>query len=286
VATSVAVLGTGTMGGAMARNLARAGLDVRAWNPSRGRAEGLGASVCASPAEAVRGADFVLTMAPDAEAVEETMFGEGGAAAAMRDDGIWLQCATVGVEGAERLGELAAEHGVVYVDAPVLGTKEPAEKGELTVLASGPESVRERSGEVFDAVGKETVWLGEAGAGSRMKMVTNAWLAAVVEGAAETIALAQALGVDARRFLALVEGGPIDSPYLQLKGKAILDGELEPSFSLEHAHKDVELVLEAARGAGVELRLHEAISGRFERAIELGHGREDWAATYFATAPG
>jgi 3-hydroxyisobutyrate dehydrogenase len=226
----------------------------------------------------------VLTMAPDGDAVEETMFGEGGAAAAMRDDAIWLQCATVGVDAAERLGELAAEHGVVYVDAPVLGTKEPAEKGELTVLASGPEEARDRCAQVFDAIGQKTVWLGDAGAGSRMKMVTNAWLLAVVEGAAESIALAQALDLDASRFLEIVEGGPVDSPYLQLKGKAILAGDFEPSFALTHARKDVELVLEAARRGGGDLALYEAVRAKFDRAIELGHGEEDWAATYYATA--
>ncbi len=268
----IAVLGLGTMGGAMARNLERAGFGVRGWSPSRG----------GSVRDAVEGADFVLTIAPDGDAVEETMFGRDGAASALRDGAIWIQSSTVGVDAADRLGELAAEHGIAYVDAPVLGTKAPAEQGELTVLASGPDELRARCEPVFAAIGSKTVWLGEAGKASRLKLVVNLWLVALVEGAAESIALAQALGLDPKQFLEVVEGGPIDSGYLQQKGKAMIEGDFEPSFTLELARKDVGLVVEAARAAGIEVPLAETIGRRFDRAIELGHGDEDMAATYHA----
>jgi 3-hydroxyisobutyrate dehydrogenase len=282
---TVAVLGTGTMGAPMARNLAEAGFEVRAWNPTRAKAEGIDdVAACESPAAAVDGADVVLTMAPDGDAVEETMFGDDGAVGALREGAVWIQSATVGVAAAERLGELAAEHGIAYVDAPVLGTKQPAEKGELVVLASGPDDALDRCAPVFDAYAQKTLRLGDAGNGSRLKLVVNTWLLSLVEGAAESIALAQALGVDPREFLAAVEGGSVDSPYLQLKGKAMIEQQFEPSFTLEHAHKDVELVLEAARGAGLELALAEAIDTKFERALELGHGDEDMSATWYATA--
>jgi 3-hydroxyisobutyrate dehydrogenase len=262
------------MGGAMAANLERAGFEVRRWSPSVG----------GTPASVAGGAEVVLTMAPDGDAVERTMFGEGGAAAALAEGALWIQSSTVGVAAADRLGELARERGLVYIDAPVLGTKEPAEKGELTVLASGPEEAHERCSPFFDAIGQTTWWLGEAGAGSRMKLVTNNWLLALVEGTAEAIALAQALGADPVRFLEIVGGGPIDSGYLQLKGKAIIREQFEPSFKLELARKDAGLVLEAADAAGVELLLTEAVAAQFDRAIELGHGEEDLAAVYRAVA--
>src|SRR5205807_1209873 len=116
---------------------------------------------------------------------------------------------TIGVAATERCASLAADAGVSFVDAPVLGTKAPAEAGELVVLASGPDEARESCDPIFDTVGKKTLWLGEAGAGTRLKLVTNAWLVAVVEGIAETFAFAEGLGVDPSSFLEAVAGGPL-----------------------------------------------------------------------------
>ncbi|HET7271688.1 MAG TPA: NAD(P)-dependent oxidoreductase, partial [Rubrobacter sp.] len=175
--TKVAVLGAGIMGSAMARNLLSSGMEVRAWNRSREKAEPLardGAQIADTPADAARGADFLLTMLSDADAIEQAV--EDGVLDALAEDGVWLQMSTVGESGNERLEKLAADHGVTYVDAPVLGTRQPAEQGQLVVLASGPEVVRERSEQVFDAVGSKIVWLGEAGGGSRLKLVVNNWI--------------------------------------------------------------------------------------------------------------
>src|SRR4051812_37033815 len=169
----VAVLGTGIMGAPMARNLARAGHELAVWNRTIQRAEPLaadGARVAATPGEAVADAEAVLTVLTDGAAVEEVMADEG-TLATLPDGCVWIQSSTVGVEACERLGQLADEAGVMYVDAPVVGTKAPAEKGELTVLASGPDDARERCAPVFDAIGSVTRWLGPAGAGTRHKLV-------------------------------------------------------------------------------------------------------------------
>ena len=136
---TVAVLGTGIMGAAMARNLLAAGMEVRVWNRTRDKAEPLagdGAAVAASPAEATEGAEFVITMLSDTVAVEDAV-GEG-ALSALGEGGVWIQASTLGMEGSARLAEMASQHGVAYVDAPVLGTRQPAEQGQLIVLASGP----------------------------------------------------------------------------------------------------------------------------------------------------
>lgn len=171
---TVAVLGTGIMGAAMARNLLSADMRVRAWNRTREKAEPLaedGARVVDTPTEAADGAGFLVTRLSDADAVEEAVGGD--VLPALAEGGVWLQMSTVGTEGSERLEELAAEHGVAYVDAPVLGTRRPAEQGQLIVLASGPEEVRERCRPLFEAVSSKTPWLGPAGAGSRLKLVVN-----------------------------------------------------------------------------------------------------------------
>jgi 3-hydroxyisobutyrate dehydrogenase len=283
--TAVAVLGTGIMGAAMARNLLAAGMEVRVWNRSREKAEPLaddGAKVADSPAEAAEGAGIVLTMLADADAVAEAVSGEDGALSALPDDGVWLQMSTVGIKGHEKLARIADEYGVAYVDAPVLGTKEPAEQGQLIVLASGPEEVRDRCEPIFDAVGSKTLWLGPAGTGSRLKLVTNNWIVGLLSVLAETISLAEALDVDPSQFLEVIKGGPLDMPYAQMKGQMMIEEEFPTSFSAKLARKDVGLVLEAAEASGLRLPLTEAASTHFDEAINAGHGEEDMAAIYQA----
>ncbi len=282
--TKVAVLGTGIMGSAMARNLLSDGMEVRAWNRSREKAEPLGddgAEVAESPEDAARGADFLLTMLSDADVIEEAL--DGDVLSALAEDGVWLQMSTVGEEGNGRLSEMANEHGVAFVDAPVLGTKQPAEQGQLVVLASGPEEVRERSEQTFDAVGSKTVWLGEAGAGSRLKLVVNNWIVGLLGVLAETIAFARTIGVDPAKFLETIEGGPLGLPYAQLKGNMMVEEDFPTSFSATLARKDVALVLGAAEANDLRMLIAEAVATRFDEAIRAGHGEEDMAAVYRAT---
>jgi len=168
-----------------------------------------------------------------------------------------------------------------YVDAPVLGTKQPAEQGKLAVLASGPDEALERCRPVFDAVGAKTLRLGEAGAGTRLKLVVNHWLLALVDALAETIDLAEAIDVDPQRFLEAISGGAIGPPYADLKGKAMIERSFEPaSFPLALAGKDAGLVAEAAERHGCRLGLLPAIEERIGRAVERGHGEHDLAALF------
>ena len=283
---SVAVLGTGIMGAAMTRNLLKAGMEVRAWNRSREKAEPLaedGATVADSPAEAAEGADFLLTMLADADTIADVV--DGGVFSALSGDGVWLQMSTVGIEGTERLKGMARDSGVALVDAPVLGTKAPAEGGQLIVLASGPEELRKRSEAVFEPMASKVVWLGEAGAGSRLKLVVNNWIVGLLGVLAETISLAEATGVDPERFLETIEGGPLGLPYAQMKGNMMIEEQFPTSFSLKLARKDAALVLDAARANGLELVVAEAVAARFDAAISSGHGDEDMASVYEATKP-
>jgi 3-hydroxyisobutyrate dehydrogenase len=286
VDTKVAVLGTGIMGAAMARNLLSAGMEVQAWNRSREKAEPLekeGAEVADNPEDAAQGADFILTMLADADAVEEAV--EKDILSALAEDGVWLQMSTVGEGGNERLARLAADSGVAYVDAPVLGTKQPAEQGQLIVLASGPEEIRERSEEIFSALGSKTVWLGEAGEGSRLKLVANNWIVGLLGVLAETVAFAQAIGVDPAKFLETIEGGPLGLPYAQMKGTMMVEEDFPTSFSANLARKDAALVLDAAEARDLRMQIAESVVARFEEAIQAGHGEEDMAAVYRAAKP-
>ncbi|GAB7102269.1 NAD(P)-dependent oxidoreductase [Streptomyces phaeofaciens JCM 4814] len=285
--TTVSVLGTGIMGAAMARSLARAGHTVRAWNRTRAKAEPLtadGIEVVGTPAEAVRDADVVLTMLHDGPAALEVM---REAAPALRRGAVWAQSTTAGIEAITGLAAFAGEHGLVFFDAPVLGTRQPAEAGQLTVLAAGPAAHRDAVAPVFDAVGARTVWTGEdggAGSATRLKLVANSWVLAATAAAGEVLALSQALGVDPEAFFGLIAGGPLDMGYLRAKTGLVLDERLSPAqFAVTTAAKDARLIVEAGRANGVRLDVAAATADRMERAAAQGHGDEDMAAAYFAS---
>jgi 3-hydroxyisobutyrate dehydrogenase len=283
---TVAVLGTGIMGAPMARHVASAGMTTRAWNRTAERAQALagdGVTAAGSPAEAVEGADIIVTMLSDGDAVEDVMAG-GGALEAMDGDALWLQMSTVGIGANDRLAALARERGVAFVDAPVVGTRQPAEAGELLVLAAGPEAVRDRAAPVFDAVGRATEWVGEEpGGGTRLKLVFNGWLVSLMESLSETLAFSRAMGIPPERFLEAIDGSPMNLPYAQLKGGPMAKMDFAAvAFPLRLARKDARLVLEAAESAGLDLPAMRVAEAQFARAEEGGHGDEDLAAVHHA----
>ena len=206
----IAFLGTGRMGGPMAANLARAGFEVRAWDRTASHAAALvkdGATVAASPAEAVRGAGILITMLADGPATDQVWNGPDGLAAA-GPGLIWVQMATVGLEWTQRFANTAARYGVHFFDAPVSGSQGPAQAGELTILASGPPWMAEDVAPVFDALGRATAWLGSAGNGTRAKLVLNNWLTTLTEMTAETLTFARDLGLDPAAIVNLLESTP------------------------------------------------------------------------------
>jgi 3-hydroxyisobutyrate dehydrogenase len=281
--TSVTVLGTGRMGAPIARNLLQAGFAVSVWNREPEAAAPLadaGAVLAPSPAAAMDGADVVITMVTNGDAVAQTMTGSTGALEALRPGSVWIQMGTIGVEWTGRFAKQAAARGIEFVDAPVSGSDGPARDGTLIVLASGPEELRPRLQPIFDAIGRETLWLGPAGNGSRLKLVLNNWLAAQIEGMAETLALTQALGLDPHLFLEAIDGEPLGSPYAVAKGRAMIAGEYTPGFALGLAFKDVGLALDAARETNLELPITATVAQRFEQAVADGHADEDVASVF------
>jgi 3-hydroxyisobutyrate dehydrogenase len=284
---TVAVLGTGVMGAPMARNIAKAGCTVRAWNRTTDRArplEGDGATVFERPEQAVEGADVALTMLADASAtleVAEAMLPP------LRDDAVWLQAGTIGVAAIERCAELARDRGIALVDAPVLGTAKPAQEGALTVLAAGPDDAVERCAPIFEAIGHKVVRAGtEPGRATRLKLALNAWVLAMTQGAAEAVALGKGLGVELGEMIEALDGSPTDAPYFRMKAKLMDDGEYPTSFSLRLAAKDAALMAEAASQAGVDAPMIRTVARRLAEGVDAGYGDEDMAATYRLSAPG
>lgn len=281
----IAFLGTGIMGAPMARHLAEAGHEVTAWNRTAEKAQPLaehGVRVADAPSDAVAGAEVVVTMLTDGAAVEEVILAAGDA---LPSGATWWQASTVGIEATERLTQLAAERDLDYVDAPVLGTRGPAEEGQLVVLAAGDPEALDRCAPLFDAVGSKTVRLGAAGEASRFKLVMNHWVVAVTDAIAETLAFAEGVDIEPERFLDAIEGGGLDIGYAHLKGPGMIAGDLPVAFPLKHALKDVDLILEAAERHDLDLALARTLRDRYGRAADAGYADADMGMVIAATRP-
>jgi 3-hydroxyisobutyrate dehydrogenase len=281
---AVAVLGIGIMGAAMARNLAAAGLSTTVWDRSPEATAPLtaaGVAVAASPQEAVADARVVITMLPTAEAVESVIV-TGRVAEAFDRGAVWVQMGTIGIEATTRLEtELRRlRPDVTFVDAPVSGSKGPAEAGQLLILASGSPDAEPVVRPAFAAIGRKTVWLGEAGKGTAMKIVVNAYMSAMIEAVAEALQLAGDLGIDSAALAEVIEGGPLDAPIAIAKLHKMQSGDYAPEFPLEWALKDVDLAVASA--AVDRLPLLEALARQWRSAVDAGHGRQDVSAARLA----
>jgi 3-hydroxyisobutyrate dehydrogenase len=272
----VAVLGIGTMGHGMAVSALRAGIPTIVWNrepdATRDLAE-LGADVAESAADGARRASIVVTMVTDTDAVVSIASGQG-MLAALSPGAIWVQMSTIGVTGIERVAAMVADQrpDVTLVDAPVSGSKDPAEKGQLTIFASGPDEVRSRVAPLFDALGQRTIWVGAVGAGSRVKVVNNTWLAFAAEGVAASVALARRLGLDTETLVDVLGGSPLMSPWQAAKLQRIAKDDFSAQFALSLALKDVHLALQAADN---RLAVLGCLADEWQQVVDHGLGDQD-----------
>ncbi|MCU1464161.1 MAG: hypothetical protein JWM72_89 [Actinomycetia bacterium] len=273
----VAVLGTGAMGHGMATSALRAGIPTIVWNrepeATRDLAQ-LGAEVAENPADAARQAAIVVTMVTDADAVI-SIARDQGMLAALAPDSIWVQMSTIGVAGIERVATLAREErpDVMLLDAPVSGSREPAELGQLTIFASGPDDARARVTPLFDALGQRTIWVGPVGTGTRVKVVNNTWLALGAEAVAASVSLARRLGLEADTVVDALASGPLVSPWQAAKLQRIVKGDFSSQFSLSLALKDVRLALDAAgNDPSTVLR---SLAAEWQLVVDQGLGNED-----------
>jgi 3-hydroxyisobutyrate dehydrogenase len=274
---SVAVLGIGAMGHGIAASALRAGIPTIVWNrtveATRDLAE-QGAEVADTAAEAAGRASVVITMVTDTDAVL-SIAQEQGMLAALAPGAVWAQMSTIGVAGIDRVAEIVARErpDVILLDAPVSGSKEPAERGTLTIFASGAERARVRVSPLFDAIGERTMWVGDTGAGTRLKLVNNTWLAFAAESVAASLALARRLGLETRTVTDALRAGPLMSSWQTSKLQRIAEDEFSAEFALSLALKDVRLALEAA---GVErLPALACLAAEWQVAVDRGLGGQD-----------
>ena len=272
----VAVLGIGAMGHGMAASALRAGIPTIVWNRTkegtRDLAE-LGAEVAETAADAARRAGIVVTMVTDADAVI-SIARDQGMLAAMAPSAVWAQMGTIGVAGTDRVTAMVGDErpDVMLVDAPVSGSKDPAERGQLTIFASGPGGARARVAPLFDALGQRTIWVGEAGAGTRLKLVNNTWLAFAAEAVGASVALARRLGLETETVVDALGGGPLASTWQAAKLRRIADGEFSAQFALSLALKDVRLALQAGDERFAALT---CLAEEWQQAVDQGLGEQD-----------
>jgi len=286
MAERIAIIGAGTMGSAFSRRLLVAGMRVSVWDRNPAKTAGLaaaGATAAETPADAVRGVDIAITMVPTIAAIEETM---PNALASLRPGAIWLQMSTIGVAGTERAQALAKEHrpDIVFVDAPVSGSRTPAEQGKLLILASGPAVALDQLEPVFSVLGQRTMRWERVGSGSRMKMVLNTWLAVLAEGMSETAVLAQSLDLSLSDVGGCLGSTALNAPWALAKLEKIEHDAFDPDFSLALASKDLHLALEAAAGAHQHLPMAHSIATQWESALQAGLGDRDVIGAYLAVA--
>lgn len=275
--TTTAFLGLGTMGRAMATSALRAGIPTIVWNrepqATRNVAE-LGAEVAETAADAARRAEIVVTMVTDADAVISIARDEG-MLAALAPGTIWVQMSTIGVEGIDRVAAIvdADRPDVTLLDAPVSGSKVPAEQGQLTIFASGPEEARSRVDPLFEALGQRTIWVGAVGAGSRLKLVNNTWLAFTSEAVVSSIALARRLGLGTETVIDALGGGPLVAPWQAAKLQRIANDDYSTQFGLSLALKDVHLALQAADDG--RFAALASLADEWQHAVDHGLGEQD-----------
>jgi 3-hydroxyisobutyrate dehydrogenase len=273
----VAVLGIGSMGHGMAASALRAGIPTIVWNrtieATRDLAQ-LGAEVAETAAGAARRAAIVVTMVTDADAVI-SIARDQGMLAALAPGAVWAQMSTIGVAGTDRVTAIAGADrpDVMLLDAPVSGSKDPAERGQLTIFASGPSAARSRVAPLFDALGQRTIWAGEAGAGTRLKLVNNTWLAFAAEAVAASVALARRLGLDIEAVVDALDGAPLVSAWQTAKLRRIADGEFSAQFALSLALKDVRLALQAA--GDDRFAALGCLADEWQQAVDQGLGEQD-----------
>ena len=282
----VAFAGLGIMGAPMAANLVRAGLEVAVYTRTREKAERFaaehdGARAAATPADAAAEADAFVSIVPDAPQVEEVLFGDSGAAAALPDGALVVEMSTIAPTASKAIAERLAPRS--YVEAPVSGSKPKAEDGTLTIMAGASPEDFERARPLFEILGQRIVHVGPVGHGQMAKLLTNTMGAVNAAALAECVHTAQAAGLDPHAFLEVASGSAGASAMVTLKGEPMFEERFEPPlFKLEHMLKDVRHCIDEARALGIELKLGALAETLYAKAARDGLGEKDFAGVYSA----
>jgi 3-hydroxyisobutyrate dehydrogenase-like beta-hydroxyacid dehydrogenase len=273
----VAFLGLGIMGQRMAANLVKAGHEVSVWN--RTPREVAGARTAATPGEAAQGAEVVWMCVSDTAAVEQLLFGANGVETVLADGMVVVDSSTISPAATLQFAQRVRAKGAEYVDAPMTGSKMGAAEGTLLFMVGASEALIARLQPLFSALGKSVIRVGDTGKGQAAKIAMNLQIALIYEGFAEGLTLATKLGVDPERLIELIRGSMVRSGVVDYKAPFILQRDFSPNFPLRLMHKDIQLMLEAAKHARVKLPALETVEEIYEVAEEEGLADQDYAAT-------
>jgi len=277
---TVAWIGLGTMGGAMAGRVLRAGFPLVVWNRTPERAQPLGARgarVARSAAEAVDAAEISVITVSSPDILERVLSAAGGILEGLREGALVVDAGTSGAAAARRAAALCARKGAAFLDAPVLGSRGPAEEGTLVVMAGGSDADLSRARPVLESFARSIHHVGPVGAGQTTKLACNLVLQHLLTSLAGAIALAKNAGLDATDVVEILESG-LGSPFFRMKGVQMILGAFEPQFTLDLARKDARLIRAALDEAGVALPTMGPILRMFDEAARRGYGGEDGAA--------
>lgn len=277
----IGFIGMGIMGQPMAKNLLEAGHEVMIYNRTHEKAMPLveaGAQLGRSPKELAQWAEAVILMLTGPEAIEAVLNGSDGLLSASDAKPIIINMSTVSPAYTRELASKLHEKGVPFIDAPVSGSKKPAEDGTLVILASGPQELVRAMEPMFLAMGKKVVYCGDAGRGTDMKMSINLLLSVMMAGLSESVVMAERLGLDTQLFLDTVLSGPLSCDFFRLKAPMLQKNEFPPQFPLKHMAKDINFILQAARAKGLSLQVEQAVADYYETAMDNGLEDLDLAA--------
>jgi 3-hydroxyisobutyrate dehydrogenase len=279
----VAFIGLGRMGRPMATNVARAGHPLVLCNRTPATAEALaaeiGATVASTPREAAEGAEAVITMLADADALRDTYAGDDGAAAGLRRGAIAVDMGTTGPEGVAWLDEVVRGVGGSVVDAPVSGSTATATEGTLTIMAGGTDDDVERVRPVLESIGARVYHLGPTGSGAVMKLAVNSMIFAIGQAVSESLILAERAGIDPERAYEVFENSAVGAPMVKYRRDQYLHPESAAvAFAMSLAHKDLMLIHELAESSGTPMPQGDVHLESYGRAIEAGFGDQDMAA--------
>ena len=282
MAARVGFIGLGIMGTRMAANLRRTGFELVVWNrtsqTARDWAAEHGAEVAESPAQVAEHSDVVITMVVDGEQVESVLLGDRGAAEGARPGLLCVDMSTIGPRAARRIGDLLAERGIEFMDAPVTGSSPKAEDGTLTIMAGGSPAAFERARPLFETMGDLVVHVGEVGQGQLVKVINNAVAAANTAVVAEALVAGKLAGADLDALVTVMRAGSGASAMLELKEGPMRAHDWSTLFKLAHMLKDLRLCLDEAQAVGARMELTEDVAKLLAEAERQGLGERDFAA--------
>jgi 3-hydroxyisobutyrate dehydrogenase len=281
VAETVAFLGLGLMGEPMARNLLRGGYSVRVWNRTASRAAALtqeGASGASTPGEAVHGAEFCVCMVADPPALEAVLSGDSGALAGLRPGATLVNMGTQAIAQIEGIAARCSGLELLFVDAPVTGSRSGAVEGSLTILAGAEVIALERARPLLEKLGKTILHVGKAGDGTRAKLVLNLIQSGMLAVWSEGLALGKRLGLSPALTLQVLEHSAGNAALFRYKGPFLMKRDFSTNFSLKLMHKDIQLALGEAEKSGMNLPACRTVSEVFSEAMAAGFGDEDFLA--------